>query len=54
MYQDIAQTIASVIRREDKKNENKINLARMFVLALMAIMMTITRLVLGEPTHRMV
>ncbi len=53
MYPDIAQTIANVIRREDKKNENKINLARMFVLALMAIMMVITRLVMGGPTHRM-
>ena len=28
MHSDIGQTIASVIRKEEKKNENKISLAR--------------------------
>jgi hypothetical protein len=48
MNPDIAQTIAGVIRREERENETKINLARMFVLVLMATMMTISLLVIGE------
>ena len=49
MYPDIIQTVAGVIRKEEEKNENKINLARMFVLVLMATLMTISLLVMGEP-----
>ena len=52
MHPDIAQTIASVIHGEERENENKINLARMFVLILMATLMTISRLVQGEPMHK--
>ncbi|MFQ5575408.1 MAG: adenylate/guanylate cyclase domain-containing protein [Anaerolineae bacterium] len=51
MNLDIAQTIANVIRREERKNEKKIHLVRMFVLALMATLMTISRLVMGESQH---
>ncbi len=52
MNSDIAQTIRDVIRKEEIENERKINLARMAVLALMGTMMTVSRLVMGEPAHK--
>lgn len=48
---NIAQTIEGVIRVEERRNEKKILIARMGVLAVMAIMMTMARLVMGEPVH---
>ncbi|NIM99026.1 MAG: hypothetical protein GTO24_13365, partial [candidate division Zixibacteria bacterium] len=48
---NIAQTIEGVIRVEERRNEKKIHIARMGVLAVMAIMMTMARLVMGEPVH---
>jgi class 3 adenylate cyclase len=48
---DSVQTIAGVIRVEERQNEKKIHIARMTILALMAAMMTIARLVMGEPVH---
>ncbi len=52
MDPDIAHTIEGVIREEEIENEKKIHLARMSVLALMATLMTIARLVQGEPMHK--
>ncbi len=47
----IAQTSADITRGEEIKNEKKIHLARMMILALMATMMTIARVGMGEPMH---
>ncbi len=43
MNPDVAQRIADITRGEEIKNENKIHLARMMILAIMATMMTIFR-----------
>jgi class 3 adenylate cyclase len=52
MRLDIEQTTRNVILKEEIKNERRINLARMAVLALMGTMMTINRLVSGELSHK--
>lgn len=48
MNPDIEQTIANVLRREEIANEKKIHLARMALMVLTAIQITIARLVMGE------
>jgi class 3 adenylate cyclase len=52
MNLDIPQTIENVLRNEEIENEKKINLARITVLAFFGTMMTIARLVMGEPMHK--
>ena len=48
MSPDVAQTITNVTRREEIENEKKIHLARMTLLALTVIMVTVARLTVGE------
>ena len=48
---EIDQTIAHVLQGEEKENQKKIHLVRMYVLILMSTMMIISRLVMGEPVH---
>ncbi len=51
MNPDVAQRIADITRGEEIKNENKIHLARMMILAIMATMMTIFRGWEGKTVH---
>ena len=51
MNLDITQTITDFISEEEIKNERKIHFFRMMILAIMAVMMIISRLLIGEAAH---